>query len=213
MQIKTNYIIASTFSFLIHASLILFFVGYFYSEKKVRPVLNNPIDVSLIFEQDAKISPIKNNIEKPIAQESYSEKKIVSSKIPTTKTNQSKEFEQAVNVIPDIRRLISEEKNLSNNEQINDADKFSLMIIDTIEGAWLKPKNIQDGLVCDLRIQINKNGRIINVSLLRSSGNIRFDNSAIKAVKRVETFNFFSKMDTKIYQSNFKNIMLTFNPL
>ena len=213
MQINTNYTIASIFSFLIHASLILFLVGYFYSEKKVRPVLNNPIDVSLIFEQDAKISPMKKTIKKPITQESYSEKKIVSSKIPTTKTNQSKEFEQAVNVIPDIRRLISEEKNLSNNEQINDADKFSLMIIDTIEGAWLKPKNIQDGLVCDLRIQINKNGRIINVSLLRSSGNIRFDNSAIKAVKRVETFNFFSKMDTKIYQSNFKNIMLTFNPL
>ena len=212
MQISTNYTIASIFSFLIHASLILFLVGYFYSEKKVRPVLNNPIDVSLIFEQDAKISPMKKTIKKPITQESYSEKKIVSSKIPTTKTNQSKEFEQAVNVIPDIRRLISEEKNFSNNEQINDADKFSLMIIDTIEGAWLKPKNIQDGLVCDLRIQINKNGRIINVSLLRSSGNIRFDNSAIKAVKRVETFNFFSKMDAKIYQSNFKNIMLTFNP-
>ena len=212
MQINTNYTIASILSFLIHASLILFLVGYFYSEKKVRPVLNNPIDVSLIFEQDAKISPMKKTIKKPITQESYSEKKIVSSKIPTTKTNQSKEFEQAVNVIPDIRRLISEEKNLSNNEQINDADKFSLMIIDTIEGAWLKPKNIQDGLVCDLRIQINKNGRIINVSLLRSSGNIRFDNSAIKAVNRVETFNFFSKMDAKIYQSNFKNIMLTFNP-
>ena len=213
MQINTNYTIASILSFLIHASLILFLVGYFYSEKKVRPILNNPIEVSLIFEQDAKISSIKNTIEKPVAQKSYSEIKIVSSKITASKINQSKEFEPVINVIPEISKLISEEKNYSNNEQINDADKFSLMIIDTIEDAWLKPKNIQDGLVCDLRIQINKNGRIINVSLLRSSGNIRFDNSAIKAVKRVETFNFFSKMDTKIYQSNFKNIMLTFNPL
>lgn len=212
MQINTNYTIASIFSFLIHASLILFLVGYFYSEKKARPVLNNPIDVSLIFEQDAKISPMKKTIEKPIPQESFNEIKIVSSKIPTPKTNQFKEFEPAINVIPELSKLISEEKNFLNNEKINDADKFSLMIIDTIESAWLKPKNIQDGLVCDLRIQINKNGRIINVSLFRSSGNIRFDNSAIKAVKRVETFNFFSKMDAKIYQSNFKNIMLTFNP-
>jgi colicin import membrane protein len=212
MQINTNYTIASILSFLIHASLILFLVGYFYSEKKARPILNNPIEVSLIFEQDAKISSIKKTIEKPVAQKSYSEIKIVSSKITASKINQSKEFEPVINVIPEISKPISEEKNYSNNEQINDADKFSLMIIDTIEDAWLKPKNIQDGLVCDLRIQINKNGRIINVSLLRSSGNIRFDNSAIKAVKRVETFNFFSKMDTKIYQLNFKNIMLTFNP-
>ena len=212
MQINTNYTIASILSFLIHASLILFLVGYFYSEKKVRPILNNPIEVSLIFEQDAKISSIKKTIEKPVAQKSYSEIKIISSKITASKINQSKEFEPVINVIPEISKPISEEKNYSNNEQINDADKFSLMIIDTIEDAWLKPKNIQDGLVCDLRIQINKNGRIINVSLLRSSGNIRFDNSAIKAVNRVETFNFFSKMDAKIYQSNFKNIILTFNP-
>ena len=35
MQINTNYTIASIFSFLIHASLILFLVGYFYSEKKL----------------------------------------------------------------------------------------------------------------------------------------------------------------------------------
>ena len=49
---------------------------------------------------------MKKTIKKPITQENYSEKKIVSSKIPTTKTNQSKEFEQAVNVIPDIRKVI-----------------------------------------------------------------------------------------------------------
>ena len=79
MQIKTNYIIASTFSFLIHASLILFFVGYFYSEKKVRPVLNNPIDVSLIFEQDAK--KLFEIIKEIGASESNSEaKKLISNK-------------------------------------------------------------------------------------------------------------------------------------
>ena len=51
-----------------------------------------------------------------------------------------------------------------------------------VESAWVKPKNIQDGLVCDLRLVVNRNGRIISVSLIKSSGNIRFDNSAMKAV-------------------------------
>ena len=75
-----------------------------------------------------------------------------------------------------------------------------------------KPKNIQDGLVCDLKIRINKNGRILSVDLVKSSGNIRFDNSAIKAVNRVETFNFFDRLDISIYQDNFRNVTLTFNP-
>ena len=72
--------------------------------------------------------------------------------------------------------------------------------------------NIQNGLICDIRLIINKNGRVINSNLIKSSGNIRFDNSALMAVERIETFNFFNRIPTNIYQSNFRNIVITFNP-
>ena len=72
--------------------------------------------------------------------------------------------------------------------------------------------NIQNGLICDIRLTINKNGRIVNSNLIKSSGNIRFDNSALMAVERIETFNFFNRIPTNIYQSNFRNIVITFNP-
>jgi colicin import membrane protein len=86
------------------------------------------------------------------------------------------------------------------------------MIINMVESAWVKPKNIQDGLVCDLRLVVNRNGRIISVSLIKSSGNIRFDNSAMKAVNRVESFNFYNKIPNNLYADNFKKIVITFNP-
>ena len=72
--------------------------------------------------------------------------------------------------------------------------------------------NIQNGLICDIRLTINKNGRVVNSNLIKSSGNIRFDNSALMAVERIETFNFFNRIPTNIYQSNFRNIVITFNP-
>ena len=87
------------------------------------------------------------------------------------------------------------------------------MMIQLIQSAWIKPQNIQDGLVCNLRMVINKNGRIVAVDLIKSSGNIRFDNSAIKAISRVETFSFFIEIPFNLYQKNFKNIVITFNPL
>ena len=87
------------------------------------------------------------------------------------------------------------------------------MMIQLIQSAWIKPQNIQDGLVCNLRMVINKNGRIVAVDLIKSSGNIRFDNSAIKAISRVETFSFFNEIPFNLYQKNFKNIVITFNPL
>ena len=91
--------------------------------------------------------------------------------------------------------------------------EFSNLIIKAIQSAWIKPKNIQDGLICDLRMTVNKNGRVIKIDLIKSSGNIRFDNSAIKAVSRVETFSFFNKIPFGMYQTSFKNIVITFNPV
>ena len=83
---------------------------------------------------------------------------------------------------------------MSQESEQSQVELFSSLIIQSLQSAWRKPINIQDGLICDLRITINKNGRIINVNLIKSSGNIRFDNSALMAVQRIETFNFFNSI-------------------
>ena len=60
---------------------------------------------------------------------------------------------------------------------------------------------------------VNVNLLFIKIDLIKSSGNIRFDNSAIKAISRVETFSFFNKIPFSMYQTSFKNIVITFNPV
>ena len=111
-----------------------------------------------------------------------------------------------------VEELIEEDNLFLMESEENQVNLYSSLIIESIQSAWRKPINIQDGLVCNLRLSINKNGRVVNVNLIKSSGNIRFDNSAIKAVQRVETFEFFNKIPLNIYSSNFKNIVITFNP-
>ena len=61
-------------------------------------------------------------------------------------------------------------------------------------------------------LTVNKNGRIIKTNLIKSSGNIRFDNSALKAVERVETFVFFGDIPQSLYQTKFRTIQIRFNP-
>ena len=86
-------------------------------------------------------------------------------------------------------------------------------IIKTIEGAWMKPRNIPSDLVANLRLFIKSSGRIEKVNLIMSSGNIRFDNSALQAVRRVETLNFFKEIPSSLYNKNFKKIAVSFKPL
>jgi TonB family protein len=202
MQIKSDYFSASFISFVLHASIILFLTDFFYFEKQQRPVLSKPINVNLVFKEEIKKQKeFKTSQLKEI------------SKSEALYLNDSKiEFAP---IIPDINisQLIQEEELISQNTDDLLVSEYSGLIIQAIQSAWIKPKNIQDGLICDLRMSINKNGRVIKVDLIKSSGNIRFDNSALRAISRVETFSFFNKIPFNIYQTSFKNIVITFNPV
>ena len=201
MQIKSDYFTASFISFVIHATIILYLTDFFYFEKQQRPVLSKPVNVNLLFKDEAKTQIIKKEV---IAKQTSSSEALY----------QSDNKIELIPVIPDINidQLIQEEGMILQESEDLLVSEFSALIIQAIQSAWIKPKNIQDGLICDLRMTINKNGRVIKIDLIKSSGNIRFDNSAIKAISRVETFSFFNKIPFSMYQNSFKNIVITFNP-
>ena len=207
MRINKVYLEASFISFLIHAVIILYLLGYFYFEAKERSILSRPIEVSLVFKEEVQPKTKVNQIQESTFQDVTETKKISQDNI----VDQSISFDS---LIPSVsfEDLLEEENLIFQESEQNQVELYSSLIIQSLQSAWRKPINIQDGLVCDLRITINKNGRIINVNLIKSSGNIRFDNSAMKALQRIETFNFFDSIPYNIYLSNFKNIVITFNP-
>lgn len=202
MQIKSDYFSASFISFVIHATIILYLTDFFYFEKQQRPVLSKPVNVNLLFKEEVEI------------QSNQQEAKVEQATNPEVLYQIDNKIELTP-VIPDINinQLIQEEELILQESDDLLVSEFSALIIQAIQSAWIKPKNIQDGLICDLRMTINKNGRVIKIDLIKSSGNIRFDNSAIKAISRVETFSFFNEIPFSMYQTSFKNIVITFNPI
>ena len=207
MRINKIYLEASFISFLIHASIILYLLGYFYFEAKERSILSRPIEVNLVFKDEVPIKSNANQIQEIKTEDSKENNKI----------SQDIVLEKSISfdsLIPStsFEDLLREDNLIAQESEQSQVELFSSLIIQSLQSAWRKPINIQYGLICDLRITINKNGRIINVNLIKSSGNIRFDNSALMAVQRTETFNFFNSIPYNIYLSNFKNIIITFNP-
>jgi colicin import membrane protein len=209
MQTRVNYLQASFLSFLIHACLFLYLIGFFYSDKQVRPILSKAVNVNIIVEDipAKKIEELAKTM--PLLKEV---------KTITEKTNLVKNITEVPKIssqgsIMNLQDLINQESQvLDSNILENDINKYSSLIINLIEAAWIKPKNIQNNLICDIKIKINPRGRIVDISLINSSGNIRFDNSALQAVRRVETFSFFNEITKKTYEDVFKNIVISFNP-
>lgn len=204
MKINQTYLEASFISFVIHASIILYLFGFFYYESQQTSILSKPIEVNLLFEDRVEVKKQFNEITEP--------KEIkIDNTLNEIISDKTISFDYLIPSVS-LNDLIAEDKLISKESEQNQVELYGSIIIESIQSAWRKPINIQDGLVCDLRLSINKNGRITNVNLIRSSGNLRFDNSALKAVQRVETFSFFKDIPYSLYNSNFKSLVITFNP-
>jgi hypothetical protein len=54
MKINQIYLEASFISFVIHASIILYLLGFFYNDSQQTSVLSKPIEVNLLFEEIVK---------------------------------------------------------------------------------------------------------------------------------------------------------------
>ena len=207
MKVNKVYLEASFVSFMIHASIILYSLGFFYYESNQRSVLSKPINVNLIFQEE-----VQKKAQSPQPQKKVIEASAVEEvKFQNEEVKNTISFDSLVTSIS-LEELLEEEILNSQTSEQNQVELFSSLIIQSLQSAWRKPMNIQNGLICDIRLTINKNGRVVNSNLIKSSGNIRFDNSALMAVERIETFNFFNRIPTNIYQSNFRNIVITFNP-
>ena len=207
MKVNKVYLEASFVSFMIHASMILYSLGFFYYESNQRSVLSKPINVNLIFQEEVQKTIQSSQPQKKVIEASAVEEV----KFQNVEVKNTISFDSLI-TSTSVEELLEEEILNSQTSEQNQVELFSSLIIQSLQSAWRKPMNIQNGLICDIRLTINKNGRVVNSNLIKSSGNIRFDNSALMAVERIETFNFFNRIPTNIYQSNFRNIVITFNP-
>ena len=205
-----RYLQASLFSFCIHAALFLYIYGTFDTNTSQTLLISKPLQIELKFDlptQDKKklipaaAKVAETSVEKIPQENVYSK---VNDSIRTKQSNALIESS--------IANLLSEETETEMNKEQQEISMYAQKIISTIENAWMKPRNIPEDLVANLRLKIRSSGRIVEVDLIKSSGNLRFDNSSMQAVRRVETFNFFNSMPKTIYENEFQTVAISFNP-
>ena len=205
-----RYLQASLFSFCIHAALFLYIYGTFDTNTSQTLLISKPLQIELKFDlptQDKKklipaaAKVAETSVEKIPQENVYSK---VNDSIRTKESNALIESS--------IANLLSEESETEMNKEQQEISMYAQKIISTIENAWMKPRNIPEDLVANLRLKIRSSGRIVEVDLIKSSGNLRFDNSSMQAVRRVETFNFFNSMPKTIYENEFQTVAISFNP-
>ena len=209
MTANLRYLNASFFSFCFHAAIFLYLYGTFNSNSSQNLLISKPLQVELKFESEIKSA--KQETVNPKSLDSRQMQK----KVTQANALESSELKLAIEesmLYSNLSDLLEQEESIILSQEQEQIFFYSQKIINTIENAWMKPRNIPEGLVANLRLHIQSTGRISKVYLIKSSGNIRFDNSALQAVRRVETLNFFNEIPSSLYKKEFKKIAVSFKP-
>ena len=89
---------------------------------------------------------------------------------------------------------------------------FVSLIQRTVVNYWSRPPSARNGMECELSIQLIPTGEVVNVTLVRSSGNDAFDSSAINAVQKAGAFPELQNLPSREFEKNFRRLTLIFKP-
>ena len=149
MIVNQRYLEASVFSFCIHAAIFLYLYGSFNSDTSQTILISKPLQIELKFDLPNKtkkqILPLP---EIDSAKINEPEKELIYSKISDTIPASSKNLL----IESSISELLSEESEIEISKEQKEISMYAQQIISTIENAWIKPKNIPQGLIANLRL-------------------------------------------------------------
>ena len=199
-----NYLSGFFVSFILHLGLVLSFANFFqldnlYSLNKVEPM-----PAYLVFEKPQVITK-KKNIKK--VKELIQEEPIISPTVLET-ANAKAEIE-TVKVEKDLllKQILGEEIKSS----VEEISYYSNLIRDQVIINWKQPSSAKKGMSAEILITLVPTGEIVQVKLIKTSGNQAFDSSTLNAIQKVSKFDGLD-MSRRLFDNNFRKFTLVFNP-
>ena len=124
------------------------------------------------------------------------------------------ELESKKDLLSEIQQLENLKINdqaYTNNISLGEIEKFSSIIKKQVVDNWNKPKGISQNLKTEIEIDMVPTGEILSYKILKGSGNEAFDESAMKAISLVNTFDGLV-MQPKLFDDHFRKFILIFSP-
>ena len=91
----------------------------------------------------------------------------------------------------------------------SEVKKYAAQFRSKVERSWSIPAGSTSGLMCLLKIELQPDGKVQNVSITQSSGDEAFDRSAVAAVKKAAPFPLPEQPEAA---ARFKSFNFKFNP-
>jgi colicin import membrane protein len=129
-----------------------------------------------------------------------------------SETSQDEPKESAKGQDKELEDKVHEKEELGAQAAQVDAgemNKFKRMIIEAISRRWLIPENTSQDLACQLLVHVGPGGIVLNVDVIKESGNENLDRSALNAIMKASPLPVPEHAELF---DNFRSLRLTFRP-
>lgn len=92
------------------------------------------------------------------------------------------------------------------------AQSYNHIIDARVSENWSRPPSARNDMVVLLRIQLIPTGDVVGVDIVKGSGDLAFDRSAERAVRKAERFPELKKLPNHIFEKHFRTFSLSFEP-
>ncbi|MBV1959893.1 MAG: cell envelope integrity protein TolA [Pseudomonadales bacterium] len=162
--------------------------------KKVTPVKKKPPQKKVTKPAvTKKVEPVKKEPVKPNVEEE---------KVDEEKLAEQRRLRELADALAEEGR---QQQLALEQEKIQ---SYSQQIRSDIENKWSRPPSARNGMEVTLIIQLVPSGELIDVQVIKRSGNDAFDTSAVNAVRKVEKFEV--PEDYELFDKYFRKLTLPF---
>lgn len=230
MFASRNYIMPCMAALLLHALLAVVFGGGWQLKPESRivqpvkvvqatlvtikkePAKKQSVAAKPKPKQKPKPAPSKKVEKKPVKETPVKEKP----KPDLDKLKQQQLKEQAEKRLADEKLLATmaadEEAEMQASEDADLLAQYTAMIAQQMHQTWKLPPSARRDMLALLKIRMLPTGDIISVTVLQSSGNEAFDQSAMLAVEKAGRFVFMTNLPSRLFETHFREFIFQFSP-
>tara|TARA_B110000003_G_C16633714_1_gene527633 strand:+ start:785 stop:1396 length:612 start_codon:yes stop_codon:yes gene_type:complete len=201
-----NFISPLVLSLFIHFGLVLSFSNLLKIDFDSYNIeAKKPIQAYLITEKRKDTS---KNIYVPISspEEVVFKNKDIEKKIDISDIND--EIEKISKL---ENNIIAQKPNKKGLTSEADLEKYSSEIKTQVFENWKRPQNLKSNLKTEIQIILVPTGEILSATIIKSSGNETFDESALTAISKVKSFDGLN-MQMSLFDQHFRKFILIFSP-
>lgn len=199
-----NYFAPFALSLFIHFGIVLSLSNLFkINFDNFNIEAKKPIEAYLIFEEQKIATKKKRVVQNKELIPDISLKE--SNKIIISDINKAiEDFDRSRNRTIEIK---------TNNKEILESDliKYSSLIRNQVLQNWIRPSKINFNLKTEIEIILVPTGEILSATVVKGSGNDIFDESALRAISKVNSFEGLN-MQMNLFDEHFRNFILIFSP-